>query len=346
MNLPWHQSAHKKINKMIDQNHLPHALLITGVQNIGKLEFSQNLIQRLLCSNDSCGNCEVCLYIMKDNPSSALEHSVFIRRSHYPNLIYCRTELNDSGSMSKDIRVDQVRAFCDSLGKTADSIQIGIIFYADQMNVNAANGLLKTLEEPRKNTLILLLAHNAKSLPQTVLSRCQKIHINPSYTKETAEWLSSKMSDEEKSNFDALELLQSSHGVPFRALEELKGDYFFKYKGWQDLLLDIAINPEKIHETGIFDGSEVEVLNCLQQLLSDGLKIKTLNLAGPNQELNKIVESAPSSYLFKLFDDTNLAISMSQTTVNIKLLLDNVLIVWSHISHLKKYPPITNFQER
>ncbi len=58
------------------------------------------------------------------------------------------------------------------------------------MNVNAANGLLKTLEEPRKNTLIILLAHNARSLPQTVLSRCQTIHINPTY--EQTDWVRSQ----------------------------------------------------------------------------------------------------------------------------------------------------------
>ena len=345
MNLPWHQSAHKKINQMIDQNHLPHALLITGVQKIGKFEFAQALIQKLLCKESSCGKCGVCLSLTKDEPNTNIEHSVLIRRSHYPNLIYCRAELNDSGSMSKDIRVDQIRAFCDSLGKTADSLQIGIIFYADQMNVNAANGLLKTLEEPRKNTLIILLAHNARSLPQTVLSRCQTIHINPTYEKESADWLSKNIDKDSRDDFDALQLLESSHGIPHKALEDLKGDYFFHYQNWQNLLLEIAISPTKIYDTEIFDGNEIEVLKCLQQLLNEGIKIKILSHEGANLELNKVVERTSSNYLFNLQDDINSAISMSQTTVNMKLLLDNVLIVWSHISHLKKYPAITNIQE-
>jgi DNA polymerase-3 subunit delta' len=97
-----------------------------------------------------------------------------IRRSNYLNMIYCRAgELNPTTkNRSKDIRIDQVRAFCEALNKTADKLQIGVIYYADQMNVNAANSLLKTLEEPRDNTLIILLAHNAKNLPVTVVSRC------------------------------------------------------------------------------------------------------------------------------------------------------------------------------
>jgi len=345
MILPWHRSAYTKINKMIDQNHLPHALLITGVQKIGKFEFAQTLIQKLLCKESSCGKCGTCLSLMKDKPNANLEHSALIRRSHYPNLIYCRAELNDSGSMSKDIRVDQIRAFCESLGKTADSLQIGIIFYADQMNVNAANGLLKTLEEPRKNTLIILLAHNARSLPQTILSRCQSIHINPTYEQESAQWVSKHIDKDSRTDFDALQLLESSHGVPYKALEDLKGDYFLQYQNWQNLLLEIAISPTKIYNTEIFDGNEIEVLKCLQQLLNEGIKIKILHHEGSNLELNKVVEKTSNNYLFKLLDDINCAISMSQTTVNMKLLLDNVLIVWSHISHLKKYPAVTNIQE-
>ena len=54
MILPWHQSAFLVLRKMIDQNHLPHALLITGVEKIGKFELAEQLIQSLLCKNDSC----------------------------------------------------------------------------------------------------------------------------------------------------------------------------------------------------------------------------------------------------------------------------------------------------
>ena len=53
--------------------------------------------------------------------------------------------------VSNEIRIKQVRAFCNALNKTADDLQIGLMFYADKMNISAANSLLKTLEEPRKN---------------------------------------------------------------------------------------------------------------------------------------------------------------------------------------------------
>ena len=345
MTFPWHKKASEKLDKMIEQNHLPHALLITGVEKIGKFDFTQALIKKLLCPNSSCDHCELCKALNNDDPKSELGHSVLIRRSHYPNLIYCRTELNDAGSMSKDIRVDQIRAFCESLGKTAETLQIGVVFYADQMNNNAANSLLKTLEEPRQNTLIILLAHNTDRLPMTILSRCQTIHINPSYDESTAKWVESQINDDTRSDFDPMQLLESAHGVPQRAIDDLKGDYYFKYQSWQNLLLEIALSPTKITDAEIFSDNELDVLKCLQHLINEGIKIKILNHDGANLELNKVVEKASFNHLYKLLDDTNQAISLSQTTVNMKLLLDNILVVWSHITNLKKYPAVTNFQE-
>ena len=345
MMFPWHKKASDKLDKMIEQNHMPHALLITGVEKIGKFDFTQSLIKKLLCPKASCDRCELCNALNNDDPMTELDHSVLIRRSHYPNLIYCRTELNDSSSMSKDIRVDQIRAFCESLGKTAESLQIGVVFYADQMNNNAANSLLKTLEEPRQNTLIILLAHNADRLPMTILSRCQAIHINPSYDEETAEWVAEQIDIDTRSDYDPMQLLDSAHGVPHRAIDDLKGDFYFQYQSWQNLLLEIALSPTKIKDTEIFSDNELDVLKCLQYLISEGIKIKILNHDGANLELNKVIEKSSFNHLFKLLDDTNQAISLSQTTVNMKLLLDNVLVVWSHITNLKKYPAITNFQE-
>ena len=70
MIFPWHKSAYSKLKKMIDQNHLPHALLITGVEKIGKFELAQKLIQTLLCTDSSCGKCVTCLALMKDEPTN------------------------------------------------------------------------------------------------------------------------------------------------------------------------------------------------------------------------------------------------------------------------------------
>ena len=341
MMLPWHKAAFEKLRKMIDQNHLPHALLITGSPQMGKFELMQQLVQTLLCQDQSCGECNVCRAIAKDNPKEILETSTLIRRSHYPDMVYCRTEINNQGVESNNIRIDQIRAFCETLNKTADDLQIGVLFYADQMNIGAANSLLKTLEEPRDNTLIILLAHNPKNLPATILSRCQSIHIAPAYDQQTQSWLEHHISQTQNEDFDVTQLLENTHGVPFKVLSELSGDGFIHYQNWQNHLLDMAIHPTNINQVKDFEGNELAVLNCLQNLVIEGIRLKSLGCEGGLVELNQVVKTVKSDFLFRLLDDTYHAISLSKTNVNIKLLLDNVLIVWSHIIHLKRYPQIT-----
>ncbi|CAC9606560.1 DNA polymerase III delta prime subunit (EC 2.7.7.7) [uncultured Gammaproteobacteria bacterium] len=333
MTLPWHQNAFAILKQMIDQNHLPHALLITGVSQIGKFELMQQLVGTLINDDE---------IIRKDNIRQDLDIPVLIRRSNYLNMIYCRAgELNPTTkNRSKDIRVDQVRAFCEALNKTADKLQIGVIYYADQMNVNAANSLLKTLEEPRDNTLIILLAHNAKNLPVTVVSRCQNVHISPAYGQETQVWI--KKNIEHKEDFDVAQLLEAMHGVPFKVIEDLSGDSFIHYQHWQDQLLNIATHPTMINKVEDFEGNEVAVLNCLQHLIIEGIRLKSLKHEGGLIELNQIINMTKIDFLFKLLHDIQQAISLSKTSVDIKLLLDNVLIVWSHITHLKTYPQILN----
>lgn len=334
MTLPWHQKAYSKLVQMIDQNHLPHALLITGSERMGKIELMQDLVSLLTGEKEK---------IKRDNIRHELDYPTLIRRSNYQNMIYCRAgEVNENTkNISKDIRVDQVRAFCDALNKTSDELQIGVLFYADQMNISAANSLLKTLEEPRNNTLIVLLAHDAKNLPATIVSRCQSVHISPTYEKSTQEWLVSNISKSQKSDFDIALLLENSHGVPFKVINELSNDDYIDYQKWQNQLLDIAIHPTKIMKFEDIDGNELGVLNCLQNIVIEGIRLKVLNNEGALVELNKIVSKVRVEWLFKILDDIYYSISMSKTTVNMRLLLDNVLIVWSHITHLKKYPQIT-----
>jgi len=331
MILPWHQTAFAKLKQMIDQNHLPHALLITGVEKIGKFDLMQELVGTLLNDDE---------IIRKDTVKEQLDYPVLIRRSNYPNMIYCRAgEINpNTKNQSKEIRIDQVREFCEVLNKTADKLQIGVIYYADQMNNVAANSLLKTLEEPRKNTLIILLAHNVRSLPATILSRCQSVHISPAYDEATQIWVAENI--EHKEDFDVAQLLETTHGVPFKVLEELSGDSATHYQNWQNQLLKLPIHPTMVNQMEDFEGNEVAVLNCLQHLIIEGIRLKSLNHKGGLVELNQIIKMTKVDFLFKLLHDIQNAIGLSKTTVNIKLLLDNVLIVWSHITHLKTYPQI------
>ena len=106
-------------------------------------------------------------------------------------------------SKKTEITVDDVRDGCHFLSLKSDKIKILIFNLADEMNGNAQNALLKTLEEPYPNTLILLLCENVGHLFPTILSRCQKIHLMPLDRASFCEKLKAK-----HDNLDEMELAE------------------------------------------------------------------------------------------------------------------------------------------
>jgi DNA polymerase-3 subunit delta' len=157
----WLQPGRNQLQQMIRQGRLPHALLISGSEGLGKRMLADWLAGTLLCEQShgdvsACGQCSACGWF--DN-------------GWHPDLL--RLEPEEAG---KAIKVDQVRRLGASLGMTSHSggYKITIVQPADAMNVNAANSLLKTLEEPTANTLLILLTATPGRLPATILSRCQR----------------------------------------------------------------------------------------------------------------------------------------------------------------------------
>jgi DNA polymerase-3 subunit delta' len=151
-------------------------LLLTGPEGTGKAAFASLLAQSLLCvatSQDGlpCGACRSC--------------KLFTARSH-PNFLVVEPE--EGGAT---IKIDQIRDLIARLmlaASGADGARVALIRPADAMNRNAANSLLKTLEEPPLGTVLVLVAHQLAALPVTVRSRCQCISFNGCGAEKSA-WL-------------------------------------------------------------------------------------------------------------------------------------------------------------
>jgi len=145
-------------------NQLPHALLLAGAPNADIEIFARNFSNFLLCgqkidSDKACGTCGACL--------------LFQNNTH-PDFYCLQPEKN-----SKIIRIDQVRELITQLTQTAHqgNYKIIVIYPAEAMHVAAVNALLKTLEEPTPNTLIMLLTRQPDVLPATLRSRCQRLNF-------------------------------------------------------------------------------------------------------------------------------------------------------------------------
>jgi len=226
--LPWQEAAWAALNTSIDGGRLPHAVLISGDEGIGKSRLARALAQRLICSAEmvkyACGACKTC------NLLSAGSH---------PDVSYLEPE-----EKGKAIKIDQVRKLCESLGKTAQQggWKVAIISPAEAMNISAANALLKNLEEPHGKTLLILVSNRPSRLSATIRSRCQKLNMPTPEADVALQWLADVTSDRSA----AERVLPLAGGRPLLALEYLQSDNLDQRQQFEALVAEVgsgAVSP-------------------------------------------------------------------------------------------------------
>ena len=162
--------------------------------------------------NQPCGECRSC---------------TFIKAGTHPDLIYLTPE-----EKGKAIKIDQVRELIEYSSKTSQigGYKVVIINPADALNINAANALLKCLEEPTSNTLLLLVTDTPQSLMATIRSRCQIIPIPTPKREISHEWLQSNPLLNGQSVAEQLALLDLASDEPLTALSYLATDTLEQHK--------------------------------------------------------------------------------------------------------------------
>lgn len=190
-----HKSTIRNLLSLHSNNQLPHAILITSVSGVGLANAARSLSATLFCERDgeeACGECSSCSRV------SAGTHGD-----------YRWVEVAEGKA---SIGVDQIREAGDFVTKTAGygSQKILIIPDAEKMTTGASNALLKTLEEPQGNSLIVLLSQRTWLLPATIRSRCQTWRLPALQTSSSIDFLSAAgvaFSSEISGNTRALERL-------------------------------------------------------------------------------------------------------------------------------------------
>jgi DNA polymerase-3 subunit delta' len=204
---PWQQTQWAEIKHRIRDGNLPHALLLSGSAGLGKQQFARELVRVLLCSQSdktiqACGRCQQCRLLR------AQSHPDF-----YPI---------DRAPGGRQILVDQIRALNAfmMMGCQYGRYKIGLIGEAEALNRNAANSLLKILEEPPARSLIILVSSTSMQMPATLRSRCQRVLFSPPSRANAAAWLSEQVPD-----CNAQLLVSLAHGHPLLAREFSQGDF-------------------------------------------------------------------------------------------------------------------------
>lgn len=230
MNFNWDIIGHHKIIKFLQNGiasgKISHAYLFTGPEGVGKSKIAEYFSASLLCQksekNIPCKKCIYCQQVFK--------------RIH-PDLTWLKKEEG-----KKNISIEQVRNLREKLSRQVflNSYKIAIIEEAETLNKEAWNALLKTLEEPTKKTIIILITSNLKGIPLTIISRCQLIKF---LTVKKTEIYEHFLNDLKFSIPKAKLLSYLSQGKPGKGIELANNEELLeKYKGNAKSLINIIKN--------------------------------------------------------------------------------------------------------
>jgi len=187
LHLVGHQSALNRLQTAHRSGRLHHAWLMSGPRGIGKATSAFHFARQLLSHPDGAD------FPLKGDPIDVpTSVSGPVARGAHPDLLHLTRPWDEKGKRFKTkLSVDEVRKTQSFYGMTAGAggWRITIVDAADDMNAEAANALLKVLEEPPKRSLFLVLSHASGGLLPTIRSRCQILPMQPLSEAEVMEAL-------------------------------------------------------------------------------------------------------------------------------------------------------------
>lgn len=320
--LPWQSQPWSILTA--DLSRLAHALLLAGRAGLGKGAFARRLAQLLLClspreRHEPCGTCKSC--------------SLFVAGSH-PDF-----KLLSPPETGRAITVDQIRELNSflSLRPHTAARKIVIITPADAMNVNAANSLLKQLEEPPLGSILLLVTSAPERLPATIRSRCAKVPFVPPPKEEAIAWLAQVGVPGPQQEM----LLGLAGGAPLQALALAEGDI-------------VAMRETLLADLEALSGSRGEVVTCaarwkeygaaralewLQIALGDMIKLilgGAENSRLANIDLSRRLQACGKrlqlNELFPFLDQVSGARALLGGPLDEQLMIESLLITWSRLA--------------
>lgn len=316
----WHY-----LQQRLQQNRLPHAILFSGAAGLGKTQFANAFIYSLLCEQKKedghgCGHCRSCLWLQA--------HS-------HPDLFVVQPE-----EESVTIKIEMIRGLIDRLTQQSHQggYKIALISPAEAMPIGATNALLKTLEEPTPNTIILLITQQLYALTATLRSRCQLLSFQAPDNVAAETWLAQQLPAAQE---HIQTLLALSDGAPLNALKMHDGT---QLQERQDLLQQLeqlltqSSNPLKIAAKWT-EKPLLETLalwqHWLAYILRSYFQLDQLTMIDKESQIiiNKISKKVDPIALCHFYDKTNLLRRqlLEKYNPNVLLALEDLFCAWAEL---------------
>jgi len=261
LSLYGHHEAELALLNAYRSGRIPHAWLIGGAQGIGKATLAYRMARS--CSQIAIRWHPTCRPLRLSPSIRRIRWLATSRPAAHGGLLTLERTLNDKGVMRTVITVDETRETISFFGSTAavEGWRICIVDTVDELNANAANALLKVLEEPPRQSLFLLVSHAPARVLPTIQSRCRKLPMRPLAAGDViqaAAEAAQKLVDDPA----LAEAAEAAEGSVARALTLLGGDALKLHQRTAALLSTLPrVDPRELHALGdALGGSDRAVL--------------------------------------------------------------------------------------
>ena len=314
-----HEQIKNDLRQLLAEKRLPHALLFTGIEGIGKNLTAKVLAKVLFCSGEEkpCNICPSCRAFNAQN---------------HPDFYYLEPE-----GKANNIKIEQIRQMQSQIALSpylADK-RVVIINDAETMNEAAENSLLKTLEEPTGDVVFILVTANKDLLLPTILSRCMKLYFAPLSEDEIKIILKSKYAVNEDK---ATVIAKLSGGSMKRVISFLDDDNFNLCQNAMDFLSK-DLNAKDIwqisDEFSAMDKAKIKQwADFLQMIIRDLLLLQAgaddnlLYNRDKKDVLDKLIVNFSLNRLFNCQNLIENLVKRLSSNADLKLMMQDFMLSW------------------
>ena len=315
---PWQKNSWAEL--FSNKAKMPHAHIFYGPQTLEINKFVGELVKSVLCSqptkeNFACNSCQDCLW----------------SETSHPDLKLVESSSDKDEKLNSDVlnvaNAREVKKFLELTSHQANGKKIVVIYGAERLNVAASNALLKTIEEPPINCLIIFTVNNLANLLPTITSRCRLISFSKPSKEDAKNFL------KETDNIDLINKLELYNNSPLQLISE------------KEMLSDVSIILDELRKGDGVDLMKVNniwlnnglawIINLLQKWSYEILLYKLSEEHNYFPDYTKVVHklalNADLSKLLTYQKSLNSIKSYAQTSVNKEINLNSVMIEYKKI---------------
>jgi DNA polymerase III subunit delta' len=330
MKAPWLERYTQQFERLIQATSAP--VLLHGHQVKGLYEWVMDFLSSVLCESvrqptglGGCGHCPAC-HMLQAGHHPDLRH--LIPQAQALQMGFS-VELKTGTKPSQDIRIDDVRALHDyfNTASSRGASRFVVVYPFDHLNLNTANALLKTLEEPPHGLRFILIGERADHLLPTIRSRCQQMYLPMPPVRESVQWLETQQVEQ------AEVVLTLAMNDPFEAhhLATQEPEQLELRKKWLTCLAQcetsLPTGLEKMGANALFDLAMCLCLDCVR--VSQGLVPSHFAWLAPKLLWAKQVPVASFSQAYHALQTER---QLANHPINPRLVLEFVRQQWQTLS--------------